>query len=41
MLQMGRMVRRVEAKKLLQAFAYGIADRSAGLVIEWFNVICG
>jgi hypothetical protein len=41
MLQMGRMVRRVGAKHLLQAFAYGIADRSAGLAIERFNVICG
>ena len=41
MLQTRRMVRRVGAKNLLEALADGIADRSAGLVIERLNVICG
>jgi hypothetical protein len=41
LLQTGRMVRRVGAKNLLEALAHGIADRSAGLVIERFKVICG
>jgi len=35
------MVRRVRTKNLLEALTDGIADRSAGLVIERFNVICG
>jgi len=40
-LQMRGLIRRVGAKNLLEALAYGIADRSAELVIERFDVICG
>jgi len=36
---MRRFVRKVGAKNLLEALAHGIADRSAGLVIERLNVI--
>jgi hypothetical protein len=41
MLQLGRFVCRVGAKNLLKALAYSVADRSAGLVIEWLNLVCG
>lgn len=41
MLQVRRMVGRVGAKNLLETLAHGIADRSAGRVIERFNIICG
>jgi len=41
MLQMRRSLGRVRAKNLLEALSHGVADRSAGLVIERFNVICG
>ena len=39
MLQMRRMVGRVGAKNLLETLAHGIADRSAGLAIDWFAVV--
>jgi hypothetical protein len=40
-LQMRRLVGRVGAKNLPEALAHGIADRSAGLVIERLNGACG
>jgi hypothetical protein len=40
MLQMGRHARRVRTKDLLETLTHGIADRSAGPVIEWFDVVC-
>jgi hypothetical protein len=39
MLEMGRQARGVRAKVLLQPFAYGVADRSAGLAIDLFAVV--
>jgi hypothetical protein len=40
MLQMGRHARQVRTKDLPETLAHGIADRSAGPVIEWFDVVC-
>ena len=39
MLEVGREVRGLRGKVLLQPFADGIADRSARLAIEWFAVV--
>jgi hypothetical protein len=39
MLEMGRQTRGVRTKVLLQPFAYGVADRSAGLAIDLFAVV--
>src|SRR5882724_226196 len=38
MLEMGRQTRGVRTKVLPQPFAYGVADRSAGLAIDLFAV---
>src|SRR5258708_26506246 len=39
MLEIGRQTRGVGTKVLLQPFAYGVADRSAGLAIDLFAVV--
>jgi len=39
MLEMGRQTRGVRTKVLPQPFAHGVADRSAGLAIDWFAVV--
>jgi hypothetical protein len=39
MLKVGRQARRVGTQILLQAFAYGVANRSAGLVIDLFAFV--
>jgi hypothetical protein len=39
MLQVGRKARRLRTQILLQSFAHGIADRSAGPVINLFAVV--
>jgi hypothetical protein len=39
MLEVGGEARGVRAKALLQPFAYGVADRSAGLVVDRFAVV--
>ena len=40
MLQTRRHARRIRTKDLLETLAHGIADRSAGPVIERFGVVC-
>jgi hypothetical protein len=39
MLEMGRQTRGLRTKVLLQPFAHGVADRSAGLAIDLFAVV--
>ena len=39
MLEVGRGKQGVRTQVLLQPFAYGVADRSAGLAIELFAVV--
>jgi hypothetical protein len=39
MLEMGRQARGLGVKALLQPFAHGVADRSAGLAIDLFAVV--
>jgi hypothetical protein len=39
MLEVGGEARGLRAKVMLQPFAYGVADRSAGLVIDLFAVL--
>jgi hypothetical protein len=39
MLEVGRQARGLQAKALLQPFAYCVADRSAGLAIDWFAIV--
>jgi hypothetical protein len=41
MLELGRQARGLGTKVLLQPFAYGIANRSARLAIDWFAVVGG
>jgi hypothetical protein len=38
-LQMGRQVRGLRSEALLQPFAHSVADRSASLAIDRFNVV--
>jgi hypothetical protein len=41
MLQVWRQARKIRMQVLLQPFAYGVADRSADLVIELFADVAG
>jgi hypothetical protein len=39
MLEMGRQIRRLRTKLLLQPFAYGVTDRSARLAVDVLNAL--